>query len=295
MGIDRLRRITQGLGALLGHGYLMVVATRAIYQGPLKGVCLPMMSCTACPAAIVSCPIGALQHFMTLREVPWLLLGGLVLWGAIFGRMGCGWLCPFGLVQDLLYKLPSPKISLPGEVRYLKYATLVVLVIALPLLTQVPWFSQLCPVGTLTAGIPWVAWDPVDAAGRPALASPTGMLFAVKVGILVALLVLIVASKRPFCRALCPLGAIFSLFARVSLVRLRVAPACRGCGRCQSVCPVDHAVAADPGSGECVRCLACTSCRHVEVGLAADLAPAPPDNHEARRGSPLGVENGVGR
>jgi polyferredoxin len=280
MEIDRLRRVTQALGALLGHGYLAVVATRAIYQGPLKGVCLPMMSCYACPAAIVSCPIGALQHFMTLREVPWLLLGALVLWGAVFGRMGCGWLCPFGLVQDLLYKIPCRKIALPPGIRHLKLGVLALCVVALPLWTRVPWFSQLCPVGTLTAGVPWVLWDPADAAGRPAL-GPVGMLFAVKVGILVALLVLMAASKRPFCRALCPLGAIFSLFGRVSLLQVRVTPSCRECGRCRSVCPVDHTVARDPGSGECIRCLACTRCRHVEVGFTA-AAPAP-----------LGDENGV--
>ena len=273
--IDQLRRLSQGLGALVGHGYLAVLVTRAIYQGPLKGVCLPMMSCTACPAAIVSCPIGALQHFMTLRTVPWLLLGGLALWGALFGRMSCGWLCPFGLLQELLYKIPSPKITLPREVRYLKYAILVALVILVPLWTQVPWFSRLCPVGTLTAGIPWVTWDPVTAAGQPALTSPTGMLFAVKVGILVALLVLFVTSKRPFCRALCPLGAILSLFNRVSLVRVRATGSCLGCQKCQAACPVDHAVSREAGSAECIRCLACTRCRHVEAGLVTDLAPAP--------------------
>jgi polyferredoxin len=275
VGIDRLRRMTQGLGALIGHGYLAVLVTRAVYQGPLKGVCLPMMSCTACPAAIVSCPIGTLQHFMTLRQVPWLLLGGLVLWGAIFGRMSCGWLCPFGFLQELLHKIPSPKITLPDEVRYLKYAVLVVLVIAVPLWSKVPWFSQLCPVGTLTAGIPWVAWDPLDTVGRPVLASATGMLFAVKVGILVALLVLFVASKRLFCRALCPLGAILSLFNRVSLVRMRVARSCQGCGKCQGLCAVDHAVSRDADSIECIRCLACTRCRHVQVGLTTDVATAP--------------------
>jgi ferredoxin-type protein NapH len=268
MTIDRLRRISQALGALLGHGYLMVLVTRTIYQGPLKGVCLPIMSCYACPAAITSCPIGSLQHFMTIREIPWMLLGGIVIWGAVFGRAACGWLCPFGLVQDLMYKIPSAKISLPNEVRYVKYGVLVVLVIVLPLWTQVPWFSQLCPAGTLTAGLPWVLWNPLNAAGQPQVPNPAGMLFAVKVGILVAMLVLFVTSKRPFCRALCPLGAILGVFSRVGLIRLSVAHSCRNCGRCRSHCPVDLPVSHDANSAECIRCLSCTQhCRRVQVGI----------------------------
>jgi len=275
MVLDRVRRVSQGLGALLGHGYLAVFVTRAIYQGPLKGVCVPMMSCFACPAAITACPIGTLQHFITQGQVPWLLIGTLVLVGTLFARMTCGWLCPFGLLQDLLYRIPMPKISLPPRFAYGKYAALVILVVLLPAITKTPWFSQLCPAGTLTAGIPWVLWDPAGAvAGRPSLAGSAGTLFAVKVGILVAFLVLFTAIKRPFCRAACPLGAILSLFSKVSLVRLHVSSSCNGCGQCQKLCPVDHKVWEAPDSGECIRCLACTRCRHVQVGVAG-VEPSP--------------------
>lgn len=275
MVIDRARRITQWLGALLGHGYLAVFVTRTIYQGPLKGICAPMMSCFACPAAITACPIGTLQHFLAQGQIPWLLVGFLVLVGALFARMTCGWLCPFGLLQDLLYRIPCPKITIPPKLAYAKYGVLVILVILLPVVTHVSWFSQLCPAGTLTAGVPWVLWDPnASVAGRPSLASSASTLFAVKVGILVAFLVLFAAVKRPFCRTTCPLGAILSLFGRVSLVQLHVASSCTGCGTCQSVCPVDHKVWEAPNSGECIRCLACTRCQHVRVGIGSS-GPAP--------------------
>lgn len=276
MGIEVHRRVTQSLGAVLGHGYLAVFATRAIYQGPLKGLCVPFLSCYACPTAIVSCPIGTLQHFFAAGAFPWLVAGTLVVVGALVGRMACGWLCPFGLTQELLYRLPTSKIVVPPALANLKYVVLAGLVVLLPLATRVSWFSQLCPAGTLFAGLPWVLWNPLGESGRPAVGGAPGLLFAAKVGILVTLLALFVAAKRPFCRTLCPLGAIFSLFARVSLVRLRVAPACRRCNRCRSGCPVDQAVWEDPNSGECVRCLACTRCRHVTVGLASiGRGPAP--------------------
>lgn len=274
MRIDVHRRIAQSLGAVLGHGYLLSFATRAIYQGPLKGLCMPMLSCWACPGAIVSCPIGAMQHFFSAGAVPWMIAGGLILVGALVGRMACGWLCPFGLIQDLMYRIPTAKARLPGGLTGVKYAVLALGVVALPLLTGTSVFCQLCPAGTLQAGIPFVLWNPVDPlSGRPVVPGPPGGLFLLKVGLLVVLLVLFVTMKRPFCRVLCPLGAAFSLFSRVSAVQLRVAPTCKRCGRCRGMCPVDHAVTDDPASAECIRCLACTRCRHVDVTLAR-LAPS---------------------
>ena len=57
--------------------------------------------------------------------------------GALLGRFVCGWLCPFGLVQDLVYKIPFVrKINrFPGDklLRYLKYVILAIFVILLPL------------------------------------------------------------------------------------------------------------------------------------------------------------------
>jgi ferredoxin-type protein NapH len=276
------RRITQSLGVLLGHGYLMVFATRAIYDGPLKGLCAPMLSCYACPAAIMSCPIGTLQHYMTIGEVPWLLVGGLVIVGALVGRMTCGWLCPFGLLQDLMYRIPCAKLPVWKPLRFLKYGVLAFGVIVVPIMTELPWFSQLCPAGTLSAGIPWVIWNPTSpASGRPIIANPAGTLFAVKLSILFTLVVLFATMKRPFCRVLCPLGAIFSLFGRFSVVQLSVSSSCQRCNRCQTLCPVDQAVWQAPNSGECVRCLACTRCRRVQVSVAGLSPPAVPARAQA--------------
>ena len=82
-----------------------------IWQGPSKQVCVPGLNCYSCPGALGACPIGSLQSFMSgaVLRFPFYVLGLMILFGLILGRRICGWLCPFGLVQELLYKIPTPK------------------------------------------------------------------------------------------------------------------------------------------------------------------------------------------
>lgn len=259
--MERLRRVIQLGGAALSNGYLSALSSGKLYGGPLKGICVPFLSCFACPTATFSCPIGSLQHFATTRTLPLMLIGGIGLVGLTVGRMACGWLCPFGLLQDLMHKLPTRKIAIPRALSRLKYAVLALLVIAIPFLTGDPWFSKLCPMGTLTAGLPWVTINPGDVIAP----DDVGGLFLLKLLILGAFLGLFVIARRPFCRSVCPMGAILGLFNRVSLTRLEVSSKCSGCGRCQARCPVEIKVCEEPDSPECVRCLSCTSCANVRL------------------------------
>ena len=179
-------------------------------------------------------------------------------------------------MQDLVYRIPFWKKvrAFPYErvLRALKYVVLAVMVIGLPLLSAfsgvlTPWFCKLlCPSGTLFAGIPLVIEN-------PALGSQIGFLFWWKVGVLLALLLLSLLISRPFCRYLCPLGAIYGMLNRISLVHLRYeSEKCVDCGKCVSVC----AMGVDPrtqfNSAECIRCGRCqkicpTDALHVRFGL----------------------------
>jgi ferredoxin-type protein NapH len=272
------RRWTQIAGTLAANPWFAYIGTRAIYQGRAKGVCFPGFNCYACPLALMSCPIGSLQHsFATMspqgdaaagvsRQAAAVVhhaqsfsisaflyvVGFIGIIGAVFGRLVCGWVCPFGLLQDLLYKIPSPKLRIPRWARFGKYATLVILAMLIPYITGVHWFSRLCPAGSLEGAVPLKLLPPKTPL------PPVGWFFWLKMGILVAFLLWMVASKRPFCRTACPLGAMYALLNPVSLYRMRVDyDMCDKCGACRDVCPVDINIYDNANSPECIRCLEC--------------------------------------
>jgi polyferredoxin len=164
-----------------------------------------------------------------------------------------------------MHKINSPKFKIPYTLTYMKYVILVVLVFALPFVTGICWFSQICPAGTLTAGLPWAVWNPTNpTTGQPALPSGPEGLFYLSLVILLAFLVWFVLSKRPFCRVVCPLGAMLSLFNGISVIRLDTHH-CDGCNTCKSNCPMDLNVYLDLNSKDCIRCLQCTQCDNVRV------------------------------
>jgi ferredoxin-type protein NapH len=224
-----------------------------------KGVCFPVLNCYACPLAAVACPIGSLQHFSAIHVFPFYTIGILGLVGSVVGRMTCGWICPFGFLQDLMYKIPSFKIKMPKFFNYLKYVFLVGLVIMAPYITGEPWFSKLCPAGVLEAGIPLALLD-------EQIRRQVGTMFYMKIGILLAFLASFAFIKRPFCRAVCPLGAILSFFNSFSAYRMEIdGTQCIKCNKCQNKCPVDIKIYENPNSTSCIRCLECTDCACVSM------------------------------
>lgn len=258
------RLVTQILFTALTNGYINGYLQGTIYKGTTKKLCLPGLNCYSCPGALGSCPIGSLQAVLgsSKYQFSFYVIGMLMAVGSFFGRFVCGWLCPFGLIEDLLYKIPMPiKIKkVPGDkiLKYIKYMILVVFVIILPI-TVVnivgmgdPWFCKwICPSGTLFAGIPLVA-------SNTGLQSAIGFLFNWKIGILIVIIVLSIIIYRPFCRYLCPLGAIYGCFNKVSIYRYEIKKdKCVGCKKCQKVCQLNIPVYEKPNSPECIRCGAC--------------------------------------
>ena len=266
MILTHFRQWTQLASTILSNSYLGAFSKASVNTNALKGGCAPFLNCYACPTALFSCPIGTLQHFIAIGAVPFYLLGYLFLVGLFSGRMACGWLCPFGFVQDLLYKIKTPKYKVPRRWRYAKYGVLLVLVIIVPYVTHETWFSKLCPAGTLFAGLPWAIWNPVTpATGQLVLPTGPGLWFFFALAILIAFLAWFVVSRRPFCKTVCPLGAILSVFNRFSFIRLDVQKNCDGCSICRDICPMELNVALEANSTECIRCLECTRCDHVKL------------------------------
>lgn len=267
---SRKRLVTQLIVTALTNGYLQGFAEGKIFTGKSKALCVPGLNCYSCPGALGSCPIGSLQAVLGDRgkKFSFYVFGFLIVVGAFFGRFVCGWLCPFGMIQDLLYKIPFVKKwkTLPGDkwLKWIKYIILVLFVILLPMLVVditglgKPWFcAYICPAGTLEAGIPLVLLD-------EGLRSIVGWLYAWKLVLLALILFLSVLVYRPFCRYLCPLGAIYGLFNPVSLYRYRIdASKCTHCGICKKQCKFGIDICNKPNSMECIRCGECkTACPH---------------------------------
>lgn len=235
----------------------LVTASNNLVDLTTKSVCAPGLNCYSCPTAGGACPMGSIQHFIAMKQVPWFAAGSMLAISAIVGRMPCGWLCPFGWLQDLLYKIRTFKLKLPYWTHYLKYGFLVIVAGVVVFLTGETWFCKLCPAGAFGAGIPQILLD--DQLPRL-----LGWLFITKLGILAVTLVLSIFSKRPFCR-ICALGAIFSLGNPVSLMRLRVDKAnCNMCNMCERVCPMEIKPYKNPQSTACIRCLECTRCELID-------------------------------
>lgn len=261
---DAWRLIFLACYTAVTNGYVKGFATGTIFTGGSKRLCLPGLNCYSCPGALGACPIGSLQATLGSRHYrfAFYVTGTLMIFGAFLGRVVCGFLCPFGLVQELLHKIPFPRKrrSLPGEkyLRYLRYAVLAVLVLLLPLTVRdvtgagSPWFCKyVCPSGTLLGGIPNVLLN-------PSLRGAIGFLFSWKVLVLAAVALSSVILFRPFCRYLCPLGAIYGLFNKIALYRYRVnADKCVSCGVCQKTCHFDIKVWQNPNSVDCIRCGNC--------------------------------------
>ncbi len=273
----RFRGWVQAGATLLSNLHLPNFLKGSLYQGAGKAVCVPGLNCYSCPAASGSCPIGALQAAVGSPQYrfSYYIVGFLLLLGMLLGRAICGFLCPFGWLQELLHKIPTKKFSSRKlkPLRYLKYGILVVMVCMLPVLAANdvgigdPFFCKyLCPQGVLEGAIPL-------SLVNPSIRAALGKLFSWKLSILLTIIVLSVLFFRPFCKWLCPLGAFYALLNRMSLFRMQVdRDKCVSCGKCAKACKMDVDVTKTPNHTECIRCgmcaRACPTCAvHFRYGF----------------------------
>ncbi|MCL2165347.1 MAG: 4Fe-4S binding protein [Oscillospiraceae bacterium] len=244
--------------------------TGKIYQGDFKAICSPGLNCYSCPAAVVSCPIGAAQLFFagSRHSLSLYVTGFLLTTGVAFGRFICGFVCPMGLLQDLIYRIKTPKLILRFRfLRYLKYVVLAIFVVLLPLAAVselsglgAPWFCQyICPSGTIFGALPLLA---VNSFLRQFL----GALFMLKLSIAAVIVITAVFIYRIFCRVLCPLGAVYALLNTISIFHMRYEKdKCISCRRCSKTCRLMIDPTSQPNSPECIRCGAC-------IGVCAQKA-----------------------
>lgn len=254
-----------------------------IHQGASKKLCVPGLNCYSCPGAALSCPIGSLQAVLSGPKnfFSYYIVGTLIFFSVLFGRLICGFLCPFGFVQDLLFKIPVKKKKISEKIdrplRKLKYILLIVFVILFPLfvtnsfgLGDPTFCKYFCPVGILEGAFPLLATNPV-------LRQSIGFLFYWKLAITLLVLVSSLFIYRPFCKYLCPLGAIYGLFNSFSFYQMEIDKStCIDCKICEKNCPMNVPVLEKINHPECVRCMTCkdscpVSCIHSGFSLGESV------------------------
>lgn len=260
--LARFRGFIQAAATLITNIHLPNFTKGGIYQGAGKTVCVPGLNCYSCPAASGACPIGSFQAVVGSSKFnfSYYVTGTLILLGVLLGRFVCGFLCPFGWLQELLHKIPGKKLSTKRlkALTYIKYVVLLFAVVLLPVLVVNdvgmgdPFFCKyVCPQGVLEGAIPL-------AIANAGIRSALGQLFTWKLAVLIAVVVLSVLFYRPFCKWICPLGAFYALMNKVSLLGIRVdACKCVSCGKCSKVCQMDVDVVRTPNHAECIRCGKC--------------------------------------
>ena len=168
--------------------------------------------------------------------LPLMIVGLLLFMGFtfIFGRLFCGFLCPIGAIQELVYKLPTKKKIIATK--------------ALTLTVQVIFFILFIGLGIFSS-IAVLSYLGFEDFFHLNTMSPFFYVF-------VALLVISVFIYRPFCRLFCPYGLLLSLFAVKSIFKLRRNDHCTDCGSCEDTCPTSEA-GREALKRECYMCNRC--------------------------------------
>lgn len=247
MQLDIKRKITQIISLILTFGGFAGIAVMHLIY--------PFLHCYACPFAIAGCPIGLIQRFVILGEIPWYPLGAVTVYGLTLGRAFCGWACPFGFLQDIIGKSGNKRTvdrSLHKKAVVLKFGILVGLVILAWISADV-LFCKICPAGTLEAAIPY----------RIQHGLPISLFFLGKLGVFLGILGAMFLLMRFWCKYLCPFGAWLGAFNKACAMQVNVdLSKCDHCSnsegrKCEEVCPMDIKVGEIERSFECIRCGKC--------------------------------------
>ena len=170
-----------------------------------------------------------------------------LLWGRVF----CGFLCPFGALQDFLEKVVPRRFqrSVPGPIHnraiYVKYAVLALIVGLAAAPSHIGVYQYFEPFATVF------------------YFSPSPLLWVIAGGILVASAVI----PRFYCRYACPLGAALGLASLVSIFRIPRVEQCDYCKVCEFACPTGAISGPDIDFKECVRCNICEMKLEAEAGV----------------------------
>jgi len=239
----------------------------------------------------------ALQLMLYDVVFPWLAIASFLVVGVLIGKSLCGWICPFGFIQDLVGFIKrkqtefSPRTH--GNMIYVKYGILGITLFisatfsaaklakinesyegAIGIFAKAP-FTTLSPADTLFGTLPRLVRDFSNAVSANQVDILSGItslppLFWIQLFIMAGILVFAVYIPRGWCKYFCPHGAIMAFLNRFSFLGLRrdLYKCPKGtCRLCVEVCPMRVPILDLPwqkfSHPECIYCLKCAdACPH---------------------------------
>ncbi len=225
---------------------------------------------------------------------PYIAVGVILIVPILIGRSFCGWICPFGFVQDLFALTPIrkryPSKKTDQRLKSIKFVILFVVLflvawlglwtflgidqglrnaVGLPFATA--FWTTINPSSVFFVILPYLYLNGIISPILTQWSPPFiawGLPMYIRLGFLAIVLLMALFMTRPFCRWLCPTGAMMGLVAQFSFLTVsRSATECLGptCDspRCKQACPVGIDVMAKPFGpiydSECILCLDCVA------------------------------------
>jgi ferredoxin-type protein NapH len=262
---------------------------------------LPILASVNSPFTAVYSSFDLIQVELAQPEFPWIVLGTVLLIGAVVGRAFCGWVCPVGFIQDIITNLKgrldfvSPRTQRSAKkLKYLLFlGTLLIsgtlglalylgagtdYKAALGVLASGP-FIAISPDGTLFGVVPTLVSLARDNFASILTRPPTIQQFwayLTQLPPLLALRILILVGffwaawkvPRFWCRYACPTGAMMAVFQKYSLAGIKRDPVkCTKCPHCEVKCPMQINILDLPwgkfNDPECILCMECVdACPH---------------------------------
>jgi len=181
-----------------------------------------------------------------------ILLVAVLIATIVAGPVFCGWICPLGSIQDWINGL-ARKIRIP-QARLNKGLDKVLTITKYLILALILYMTA------KSFNLVFINADPYYAL----MHFYTGEVAPLALIILGATLIASLFIQRPWCRWLCPLGAVLSFLGKFSILKIKKpSDACIACGACSKACPVgiDPSAQDQVVSSSCIRCGLCeTAC-----------------------------------
>lgn len=211
---------------------------------------------------VIGCLPITLGFLSSMKVISVLIVLSTVLAGAFY----CGYLCPFGLIQDLgtsmrrLLKIKKKSLPIKFD-RYLR--TLRYFIYIGVTYLSIEWLTKLLKFDPRSNFYLFLTGKVVESI----------MFLGILLFFLMSLLI-----DRPFCKYLCMKGGFYGLLSKLKIISIvRSSHSCVNCGKCDRVCPMGVQVSTKPyvNSMDCINCFDCVRACPIKNTLGVKPIPSP--------------------